>query len=98
MPNRMIGTVAGVNRDRGFFFICGSDGRDYFAFARDLPNHQSLNTLEAQRTRIEFTPEERPKGPAAIQLVVLDDEEESGSVQPDDPTAKQLGIAKRRKA
>lgn len=93
VTDRMIGTVAGVNRDRGFFFICGPDGRDYFAFSRDLPNHRSLNTLVAQQTRIEFTPEERTKGPAAIDLVVLDD-----VPQPEDPTAKRLGFGKERKS
>ena len=93
---RMVGTVAGVNRDRGFFFICGPDGRDYFAFSRDLPNHRSLNTLIAQQTRIEFTPKtpEPNKGPAAIHLVVLEDDES----QHDDPTARRLGYGKEKKA
>jgi cold shock CspA family protein len=95
MPNRMIGTVAGVNRDKGFFFICGPDGRDYFAFARDLPDHRSLNTLIAQQTRIEFTPEDDPrgKGPAATDLLMIDD-----VPQPEDPTARRLGFGKERKS
>ena len=97
MPKRMVGTVAGVNRDKGFFFICGDeDGRDYFAWVRDLPNHRSLNTLIPQRTRFEFTPEERPKGPAASSLVALEDIGEIAS-QPEDPTARRLGLGKDRK-
>jgi len=67
----MVGTVSGIKRERGFFFICGPDNRDYFALATDLPNHQSLNSLTHRVTCIEFTPEERPKGPAAINLRVL---------------------------
>lgn len=86
---RVIGTVAGVNRDKGFFFICGPDGRDYFASVRDLPNHRSLNTLIPQVTQVEFTPEERRKGPAATVLRILDEDE----IQPpDDPTAVRLGL------
>jgi hypothetical protein len=93
MPNRMIGTVAGVNRDRGFFFICGPDGRDYFAFSRDLPGHRSLNTLIAQVTRIRFTARdpEPVKGPAAFDLEILDE-----VPQPEDPTAKRLGRRERK--
>jgi cold shock CspA family protein len=92
MPKRMVGTVAGVNRDKGFFFICGPDGRDYFAFAKDLPNHQSLNTLITQVTRIRFSAREPEpvKGPAAYALEIVEE-------QPDDPTAKQLGMEKEKR-
>jgi len=85
---RLVGTVAGINRDKGFFFICGPDGRDYFASVRDLPNHRSLNTLIPQQTRIAFTPEERSKGPAATRLRILDDDDQPE----DDPTAVRLGL------
>jgi cold shock CspA family protein len=82
----MVGTVAGINRDRGFFFICGPDGRDYFAFSGDLPDHQSLNTLVTRVTRFEFTPIERTKGPAAIDLEIIEDPPQPN----EDPTAKRL--------
>lgn len=74
--NRVWGTVAGVNHSRGFFFICGPDGRDYFAWVGDLPDHRSLSTLIPQQTRIKFLPEERPKGPAATELSFEPDDEE----------------------
>jgi len=98
MSERMVGIVAGVYLDRGFFFICGSDNRDYFAWSRDLPNHQSLMSLVPRQTRIEFTPEERKKGPAASNLVILEDEEpQTKHVDPDaqpieDPTIRRLGL------
>ena len=78
--DRMVGTVSGIKRERGFFFICGPDNRDYFALASDLPNHQSLNSLVTRVTCIEFTPEERPKGPAAFDLRVLTPKESAGLI------------------
>ena len=74
MPERMVGTVVGVN-ERGFFFISGPDDRDYFALVSDLPDHRSLTTLIPSETQIEFTPVLREKGPAAINLRVLTEEE-----------------------
>lgn len=70
---RMVGTVSGIHREKGFFFICGPDDVDYFAMARDLPDHRSIMSLVSYKTRIEFTPEDRAKGPAAADLVMADD-------------------------
>lgn len=90
---RVIGKVAGVNRDRGFFFIEGPDGRDYFALASQLPDHISLNRL-TQKTHIEFTPVNRGKGPAADNLLIVN---ESDLHPSEDPTAKRLGFGKEQK-
>ena len=110
MPERMIGTVAGVYLDGGFFFICGSDNRDYYAKSRDLPDYRSLMSLVPRQTRIEFTPEIRDKGPAASNLVILADEEPRMKptpppppiVDPDaqpseDPTVQRLGIFRKER-
>ena len=80
MPERMVGTVVGIKPERGYFFISGSDDRDYFALASDLPDHRSIRSIIPHVTQIEFTPEARPKGPAAVDLRILNEDEVAEAV------------------
>lgn len=70
---RISGTVISIKLDKGFFWLSGSDQKDYFALASELPDHRSIRTLVPHKTRFEFTPVERPKGPAATDLTTMSD-------------------------
>lgn len=69
---RMVGIVCRLLPDKGYFFIRGSDDREYFAFGASLPNRQSMLTLREHDTQIRFTPEETQKGPRATDMEILE--------------------------
>ena len=61
------GTVKKIIVDRGFGFITGEDGKDYF-FHRDALEA----TIEFERLvggeRVEFDPQSSPRGPRAVNV------------------------------
>lgn len=67
----MVGTVKWFNAQKGFGFIAGDDGRDYFSHFSDIAG-TGYRTLEAGQ-RVEFTAQAENKGLRAINIVVLDD-------------------------
>lgn len=61
----MTGKVVRVVSDRGFAFIQGADGRDYFAHRMDVED--GFDYLQ-QGVAVRFSPKEAPKGPRAEQV------------------------------
>jgi CspA family cold shock protein len=60
------GTIRKLVRDKGFGFVSGADGTDYF-FYRDAV--EGFDTL-AEGTAVVFVPGEGPKGPRAQSVSV----------------------------
>jgi CspA family cold shock protein len=61
MPN---GTIKRIVADRGFGFIAGADGTEYFFHRNSVGNFDSLRGDEA----VTFEIEQSPKGPRANQV------------------------------
>ncbi len=55
------GTVKKIVADRGFGFISGEDGKEYFFHRSAIPNFDDLRGGE----RVKFETEPSPKGPRA---------------------------------
>lgn len=68
----MVGSVKWFNSQKGFGFISGDDGNDYFAHFTGIAGTGYRN-LEAGQ-RVEFTAQADNKGLKAADIVVLDDE------------------------
>ncbi len=64
MPN---GTIKKIVSDRGFGFIAGSDGSEYFFHRDSVDNFDSLRGGES----VTFNVVSRPKGPRASQVRVI---------------------------
>lgn len=58
------GTVKKVVADRGFGFITGEDGKDYFFHRDSLAATLSFDTLMGGE-KVQFEVEQDPKGPRA---------------------------------
>ena len=67
----MVGLVKWFNSQKGFGFLSGGDGNDYFVHYTDIVGTGYRN-LEAGQ-RVEFTAQAENKGLRAINIVVLDD-------------------------
>jgi CspA family cold shock protein len=61
------GTVKKVVSDRGFGFISGEDGKEYFFHRGGLQAPLDFDRL-AGGERVSFVIEESPKGPRAVQV------------------------------
>ena len=66
----MVGRYKYFNEEKGFGFITGEDGRDYFAHISEVKSVQ----LPYRGATAEFTPAENGKGLAAKQILVRDAE------------------------
>jgi CspA family cold shock protein len=69
MSERIVGTVKWFNESKGFGFISRQGGEDVFV-------HFSAITAEGFRTlaegqKVEFSIEQSPKGPQAVNVVAL---------------------------
>lgn len=60
------GTVKWFNSTKGFGFITGEDGTDYFVHHSDI-DAQGFRSLE-EGDAVEFEPGEGPKGPKAASV------------------------------
>ncbi|MCB9498322.1 MAG: cold-shock protein [Bacillales bacterium] len=63
----MKGTVKWFNSDKGYGFITGGDGKDYFAHYSQIQS-DGYKTLE-QGQSVNFDVVEGPKGPNAANIV-----------------------------
>jgi CspA family cold shock protein len=65
----MQGLVKWFKQDKGFGFITGEDGVEYFVHFADIQS-QGRNYL-MQGERVEFEPGQGPKGPKAVNVKTL---------------------------
>jgi len=63
----MRGTIKKLVADRGFGFITGEDGADYFFHRDDLREGLDLTHLKAGDV-VSFEAASRPKGPRAVEV------------------------------
>ena len=61
------GTIKKIVADRGFGFITGEDGKDYFFHRDGLDSSIDFDRLVGGE-RVEFQIEQSPKGPRAAQV------------------------------
>ena len=64
----MTGSVKSLTRDRGFGFIRGEDGLDYFLHRSELRDGLSFDQLR-EGQRVAFEPRQSDKGPRAVDVV-----------------------------
>ncbi len=57
----MDGKITKIFREKGFSFLRGSDGKEYFAHRSQAPDFDGFREGDA----VTFTPAESPKGPRA---------------------------------
>lgn len=69
MAERIQGTVKWFSRDKGYGFIQREDGEDVFVHFSAI-QAEGFRTLE-EGERVEFTVEDSPKGPQAVNVVRL---------------------------
>ena len=69
MSNRDTGTVKWFNRTKGYGFIERESGPDVFVHYSAITGSGFRNLDEGQR--VEFTVEDSPKGPQAVDVVSL---------------------------
>lgn len=65
------GTVKWFNDQKGFGFICGEDGKDYFVHYKNILMNGRKALEENQR--VSFDTEDTDKGTRAINVSVLED-------------------------
>lgn len=66
----MNGKIVNIVMDKGFFFIKGEDGRQYFAHKTALVVQRWIYDIE-EDDRVEFDPDlDAPKGPRAESIMV----------------------------
>ena len=68
----MNGKVKFFNESKGFGFIVGEDGKEYFVHQTALPEGASLNENDS----VTFDVEEGDRGQKAVNIVVGESEEE----------------------
>jgi CspA family cold shock protein len=61
------GTIKKLVSDRGFGFITGEDGKEYFFHRNELGTSSDFDRLIGGE-RVEFEPEASPKGPQATKV------------------------------
>lgn len=69
MAERVVGTVKWFNNSKGFGFLEQEDGPDVFVHYSSIQGEGYLSLEEGQR--VEFSIEEGPKGPKAVDVVIL---------------------------
>lgn len=63
----MNGTIKRLSADRGFGFIQGEDGKDYFFHQSDLRGGLSFAQLK-EGQRVAFEPRQAERGPRAAEI------------------------------
>ncbi|WP_077999211.1 transcription antiterminator/RNA stability regulator CspE [Edwardsiella tarda] len=70
MSNKMAGSVKWFNADKGFGFISPADGsKDVFVHFSAIQSNEFRTLDEGQK--VEFSVENSPKGPSAVNVVAI---------------------------
>jgi CspA family cold shock protein len=69
MSERQVGTVKWFNGEKGYGFIARESGEDVFVHYSAIQGEGVKNLVEGDR--VEFSIEQDPKGPRAIDVVRL---------------------------
>ena len=69
MSERQVGTVKWFNGEKGYGFIARESGEDVFVHYSEIQGEGFKNLVEGDR--VEFSIEQDPKGPRAINVVRL---------------------------
>lgn len=77
----MEGTVKFFNRKKGFGFIAGDDGKDYFVHFTGL----SKGTFLRDNDKVSFETDEGERGPKAVNVTLL----QKASDRPDLPSSEE---------
>jgi CspA family cold shock protein len=70
MADRIVGTIKWFNAAKGYGFIAHEGGKDvfvHFSAIQQTEGHRSLN----EGDKVEFSIEDSPKGPQAVNVVKL---------------------------
>lgn len=67
------GTVKWFNEEKGFGFIAGNNGQDYFVHWSDIVGNGFKRLNEGQQ--VGFDTEDSEKGPQAMNVFILEDTE-----------------------
>ena len=70
MSNTQQGTVKWFNSQKGFGFISGEDGTDYFVHYSGINGNSFKELIEGQK--VEFSTEQGDKGMKAVNVTVLE--------------------------
>jgi CspA family cold shock protein len=70
MSERETGTVKWFNETKGYGFIARDSGGDVFVHYSSIEGQAGFRTLR-EGQMVEFTVEQRPKGPQAVSVRVL---------------------------
>ena len=71
----MQGRFKNFNEDKGFGFIIGEDGNDYFAHISEVKSV----ALPYRGANVEFTPSENTKGKSAKNILVINAQKNSNT-------------------
>jgi CspA family cold shock protein len=69
MPERITGTVKWFNSGKGYGFIERQGGPDVFVHHSAIQGEGFRNLVQGQQ--VEFSIEQGPKGPQAVEVVIL---------------------------
>ena len=69
MADRITGTVKWFNASKGYGFIAHEGGKDVFVHFSAIQGDGYRNLIEGER--VEFSIEDSPKGPQAVNVVKL---------------------------
>ncbi len=86
----MEGTVKFFNRRKGFGFVSGEDGKDYFVHFTALKQ----GTFLRDNDKVSFDAEEGEKGPKAINVTLLEKASDRSDLPAEEQPAKKKLLAK----
>ena len=75
----MEGKIKWYKREKGYGFITGDDGKDYFVHYTALPEDMQ-DAREDDNLKVTFELKDTDRGPQAVEIVFLDKEEDSEEV------------------
>ncbi len=67
-----VGKVKKFNKEKGYGFITGEDGKDYFFYYTSL-NMSGFKTVDAD-TKVEFEAQETERGLRAVDIDIIKEE------------------------